>query len=85
MSPIGDPVPGIPWLGFVITPRRLRLKSRNSRHATRRLAARYQAWQRGEISFGELHASVQGWINHAGFADSWALRRRVLQRAFEGV
>lgn len=26
----------------------------------------------------ELDASVQGWINHVRFADSWGLRRHVL-------
>lgn len=51
---------GIPWLGFVITPKQIRLKSRNSRHATRRLTARYQAWQRGEISFGGTSRSRAG-------------------------
>jgi len=32
----------------------------------------------GTISFAELDASIQGWINHVGHADSWGLRRHVL-------
>ncbi|MCC6923145.1 MAG: hypothetical protein IT525_08775 [Nitrosomonas sp.] len=29
--------------------------------------------------FCEFDASVQGWVNHARFADSWGLRRHVLR------
>jgi RNA-directed DNA polymerase len=47
--------------------------------ATRRLAARYDAWRRGEISFGDFDASVQGWINHVRYADTWGLRAHVLK------
>ena len=32
-----------------------------------------------EISNAELNASIQGWINHVGNADSWGLRRHVLE------
>jgi hypothetical protein len=28
----------------------------------------------GQISFAELDASVQGWINHVRYADTWGLR-----------
>lgn len=70
---------GIPWLGFVVYPTHLRVKARQVRHATRRLGALYGAWQDGCISFGEFDARVQGWINHVRFADSWGLRRHVLE------
>jgi glycine cleavage system H lipoate-binding protein len=29
------------------------------------------------ISFAELDASVQGWINHVRYADTWGLRQYV--------
>jgi hypothetical protein len=29
------------------------------------------------ISFAELDASVQGWINHVRYADSWGLREHI--------
>jgi len=48
------------------------------RHATSRLRQRYESYRAGEISFAEFDASVQGWINHARFADSWGLRRKML-------
>lgn len=71
---------GIPWLGFVVYPDHRRVKSRKVVATTRRLQARYDAWRAGEIGFGEFDASVQGWINHVRFADSWGLRRHVLER-----
>ncbi len=69
---------GIPWLGFVVYPDHQRVKSRKVVAATRRLRASHAAWQRGDISFGEFDATVQGWINHVGQADTWGLRRHVL-------
>jgi len=45
-----------------------------------RVAAQRRAWQRGTISFATFDASVQGWINHVRYADSWGLRQQVLDR-----
>lgn len=70
---------GIPWLGFVIYPTHRRIKQRNVVKASRRLRSRYQEWQNGEISFAEFDASVQGWINHVRYADSWGLRKSILK------
>lgn len=72
---------GIPWLGFVVYPSHRRVKARNVRNATRRLVLRLDDYTAGRISFAELDASVQGWINHVRYADSWGLRGRVLARA----
>jgi hypothetical protein len=71
---------GIPWLGFVIFPEQRRLKGRKLRYARRRLWQRYTAYCDGEVSFAEFDASVQGWINHVRYADSWRLREAVLSR-----
>ncbi len=71
---------GIPWLGFVVYPGRRRVKSRKVVEASRRLGERFDAWRRGVISFAEFDASVQGWINHVRYADSWGLREHVLKR-----
>lgn len=70
---------GIPWLGFVVYPDYRKLKARKVRHATCRLHARFTAYRQGAISFAELNASVQGWINYARFADSWGLRIHMLK------
>ena len=71
---------GIPWLGFVVFPDHRRVKARKVVQSTRRLAERHAAWRAGAISFAEFDASVQGWINHVSNADSWGLRRHVLNR-----
>lgn len=71
---------GIPWLGFIVYPSHRRVKGRKVVEATRRLGARFDAWQQGRISFGEFDASVRGWIAHVRYADSWGLRRHVLER-----
>jgi hypothetical protein len=35
-------------------------------------------YQAGAITFAELDASVQGWINHVHYADTWGLREHIL-------
>lgn len=71
---------GIPWLGFVVYPTHRRVKARKVVEATRCLGERYDAWRCGSISFGEFDASVQGWINHVRYADTWGLRTHVLKK-----
>ena len=77
VAPVGA---GIPWLGFIVYPTHRRVKARKAVGATRRLSARFDAWQAGRISFAEFDASIQGWINHVRYADSWGLREHVLRR-----
>lgn len=50
------------------------MKARKVVQGTRRLTARFDAWCAGRINFAEFDASVQGWINHVRYADSWGLR-----------
>jgi hypothetical protein len=71
---------GIPWLGFVVYPTYRRLKRRNTVNFTRRLEHNIDLYEAGQISFGELDASVQGWINHVRYADTWGLRRYLFER-----
>jgi len=66
---------GIPWLGFVVYPTHRRVKRRNVVKFVKRLEN--NLYQQGEISFAELDASVQGWINHVRYADTWGLRGHV--------
>jgi hypothetical protein len=69
---------GIPWLGFVVYPTHRQVRGRNVRDFTRRLRARWAAYCDGEISVAEFDAGVQGWINHARYADTWGLCEHVL-------
>jgi hypothetical protein len=71
---------GIPWLGFVVYPTHRRLKRRNGVQFRRRLEQNISLYQQGEISFAELDASVQGWINHVRYGDTWGLRRQMFAR-----
>ena len=68
---------GIPWLGFVVYPTHRLLKRRNAVNFTRRLESNLDGYHTGQISFAELDASVQGWINHVRYADTWGLREHV--------
>ena len=49
----------------------------NAVNFTRRLARNLDWYRAGQISFAELDASVQGWINHVRYADTWGLREHV--------
>lgn len=69
---------GIPWLGFVVYPTHRRVKARNVVKFSQRLQARWAEYCAGEITFAEFDASVQGWINHVRYADTWGLRTHVL-------
>lgn len=68
---------GIPWLGFVVYPTHRRLKRRNAINFTRRLRQNIDLYQKNNITFAELDASVQGWINHVRYADTWGLRQHI--------
>jgi retron-type reverse transcriptase len=68
---------GIPWLGFVVYPTHRRLKARNAVNFTRRFTHALDLYEGGLISFAELDAGVQGWINHVRYADTWGLREHI--------
>jgi len=68
---------GIPWLGFVVYPTHRRLKARNVVKFTRRFEHNLDLYEAGAIPFAELDASVQGWINHVRYADTWGLRGHI--------
>jgi hypothetical protein len=71
---------GIPWLGFVVYPTHRKLKRRNVVHYRRRLEHNISLYRQGSISFAELDASVQGWINHVRYGDTWGLRQKIFAR-----
>lgn len=68
---------GIPRLGFVVYPTHRKLKKRNAVNFTRRLERNIDAYESGAITFAELDASVQGWVNHVRYADTWGLRGHI--------
>ncbi len=70
---------GIPYLGFRIYPDHRRLRHRNvtafARHY-RRLRGDYST---SRIPFARLDASVKGWVAHAAHANTFGLRRALLE------
>jgi hypothetical protein len=77
VNPVGN---GIPWLGFVVYPTHRKLKRRNVVAFRRRLEQNISLYRQGELSFAELDASVQGWINHVRYGDTWGLREHLFGR-----
>jgi hypothetical protein len=71
---------GIPWLGFVVYPTHRLLKRRNAVNFARRFTRNVELFGAGAIPFAELDASVQGWINHVRYGDTWGLRTALLTR-----
>ncbi len=69
---------GVPFLGFQVFPDHRRLKRRNVVHARRRLKRLASAYREGEVDLGRVDASVQGWINHARYGDTWGLRKAIM-------
>jgi retron-type reverse transcriptase len=69
---------GIPFLGFRVYPTHRRLKRRNGVNFQRRFKGLGRQYERGELSLGQLTASVRGWVNHARYGDTYGLRRAVL-------
>ena len=65
---------GIPFLGFRIYPDHRRVKSRKVISYRRKLHRTLS----GNFTFVGLTASLQGWVNHVRYADSWGLRRAML-------
>jgi retron-type reverse transcriptase len=73
--PVGT---GIPFLGFRLFPDHRRVKRRKIIHFRRKLRRLADDYHTGNLAFSKLNASIQGWVNHVRYADSWGLRKAVL-------
>jgi retron-type reverse transcriptase len=71
---------GIPFLGFVVFPDHRRLKRRKGVYFRRRLWRLAADYADGLITFEQLTASVQGWVNHTRYGNTVGLRKAVLTR-----
>ena len=65
---------------MVVYPTHRKLKRRNVVQFNRRLERNISLYQHGAISFAELDASVQGWINHVRYGDTWGLRAHLFHQ-----
>jgi len=68
---------GIPWLGFVVYPDRLRLNRLGRRRLRRRLRSLERGWRRGTIDDPALQARARALFAHAARGDDIAWRRVV--------
>ncbi len=71
---------GVPFLGFRIYPEYRRLKRRKLVNYRRKLQLLLEQYHAGLLPLERLDASVQGWVNHVRYADTWGLRRSVISR-----
>ena len=70
---------GIPFLGFVVYPDHRLLKRRKGIAYRRRLKKSLDEYQRGLVAQDDIKGSIQSWINHARYGDTWGLRRAMLR------
>ncbi len=75
---------GTPWLGFIVYPSHRRIKARKIVNFDRRLRLHWSEYCAGQITFAEFDASVQGWLAHVSYADTWGLRNHILGRPLSG-
>lgn len=71
---------GIPFLGWHIYPDHLRLKRRNGIAFQRRFARMRRLLASRQISLERVQSSVQGWIAHVSYGQTWGLRRALLSQ-----
>lgn len=69
---------GIPFLGFRLYPDHRLLKTRKAIYFRRKFSHLLGEYSKGLLSFERLNQSVQGWVNHVRFGDTWGLRRLIL-------
>jgi hypothetical protein len=68
---------GVPWLGFVVYPDRLRLNRLGRRRLRRRLKDLERGWEDGEIGELELQSRSESLFAHARVGDDLGWRRMV--------
>jgi len=69
---------GIPFLGFVVFPAHRRLKRRKGIAFQRKYQRMLRELANGKVQRDKITASVQGWVNHVRYANTWGLRRSIL-------
>jgi RNA-directed DNA polymerase len=71
---------GVPFLGFVHTPRGARLRRDAVKRFLRRMRRYQRAFAAGELSLARLRASIQAWSAHAAHGQTYRLREALLDR-----
>lgn len=71
---------GMDFVGFVSFPHRVKLRRDNVRRFTRRLRRFQREYAAGHITRAQIEQSLQSWIAHSRYADSFRLRGRIISR-----
>jgi len=69
---------GVSFLGFQVLPDHRRLKSANGYAFQRRLKARLKLLEKSKITQRDFLRGLVSWFNHAGYGDTWNLKRSIL-------
>jgi retron-type reverse transcriptase len=71
---------GIAFLGYRVFPDHRLLRKANALSFARRYRKKMEQCRAGEMPFYKLTESVQAWVAHAMHADTFGLRRKILQK-----
>ena len=79
-----DPQPtptahGVTFLGFRCFPDHRRLKRQKVIYARRKIKADWNDVQNNEMTAEAFAQRLQSWISHAGYGNTWGLRRSILR------
>ncbi len=83
MHPNAHPRPvteGLPFLGFHVFPSKRRLKRRKGVHFQRKLKQSLRDLHNNKTTIAKISASVQGWTQHLGYANTIGLRKSILSK-----
>jgi len=72
---------GVPFVGFQVFPRHVRLNPRTGKRFVRRLRRLNHAYSLGEIEMERIGRSVAGWVGHARHGTTQRLISKVLREA----
>lgn len=75
MLPVGI---GVDFLGYRVFPTHRRLRATTAKRAIRRLREKARVCARGALSMERWRQSLASWLGHAQYADTYGLRRTVL-------
>ncbi len=74
---------GTEFLGMKIFPRHKLLKGKNLRKFYRKLASFYADYDKGLVNYDTIYDSLEGWGAYANKADTYKLKKRVMQAVEE--
>ncbi|WP_392530117.1 reverse transcriptase domain-containing protein [Nostoc sp. C117] len=68
---------GASFLGFRVLPETIRVRSENLRRGQRRLKQLQRDYGQAKIEFKDVHNSIQSWVAHIAYGDTWRLRHKI--------